>query len=75
MTNTDIKETYGRGNFEVLAVYDQNYLKFLSLLNKWGTYLLERGFINEAKQIFEYAVNTLNCRHIRLLYGTCQNLS
>lgn len=61
MTNTDIKETYGRGNFEVLAVYDQNYLKFLSLLNKWGTYLLERGFINEAKQIFEYAVNTLNC--------------
>ena len=47
MTNTDIKETYGRGNFEVLAVYDQNYLKFLSLLNKWGTYLLERGFINE----------------------------
>ena len=44
MTNTDIKETYGRGNFEVLAVYDQNYLKFLSLLNKWGTYLLERPF-------------------------------
>ena len=55
MTNTDIKETYGRGNFEVLAVYDQNYLKFLSLLNKWGTYLLERGFITEEKQIFEYA--------------------
>ena len=61
MTNTDIKLAYGRGNFEILSVYDQNYLKFLSLLNKWGTYLLERGFTNEAKQIFEYAVNTLNC--------------
>lgn len=61
MTNTDIKLAYGRGNFEILSVYDQNYLKFLSLLNKWGTYLLELGFTNEAKQIFEYAVNTLNC--------------
>lgn len=61
MTNTDIKLAYGRGNFEILSVYDQNYLKFLSLLNKWGAYLLERGFTNEAKQIFEYAVNTLNC--------------
>lgn len=61
MTNTEIKLAYGRGNFEILAVYDQNYLKFLSLLNKWGTYLLKIGFTNEAKQIFEYAVNTLNC--------------
>lgn len=61
MTNTDIKLAYGRGNFEILSVYDQNYLKFVSLLNKWGTYLLELGFTNEAKQVFEYAVNTLNC--------------
>ena len=43
MTNTDIKFAYGRGNFEILSFYDQNYLKFLSLLNKWGTYLLNHG--------------------------------
>ncbi len=61
MTNTDIKLAYGRGNFEILSVYDQNYLKFLSLLNKWGTYLLTHGDKNRARQIFEYAVNTLNC--------------
>lgn len=61
MTNTDIKLTYGRGNFEILSVYDQNYLKFLSLLNKWGTYLLNTGHTSEAKQVFEYSINTLNC--------------
>ena len=61
MTNTDIKFAYGRGNFEILSFYDQNYLKFLSLLNKWGTYLLNHGDKNRAKQIFEYAINTLNC--------------
>ena len=61
MTNTDIKFAYGRGNFEILSFYDQNYLKFLSLLNKWGTYLLNPGDKNRAKQIFEYAINTLNC--------------
>lgn len=61
MTNTDIKLAYGRGNFEILSVYDQNYLKFLSLLNKWGTYLLNNHHTSEAKQIFEYAIDTLNC--------------
>ena len=61
MTNTDIKLAYGRGNFEILSIYDQNYLKLLSLLNKWGTYLLNHNRYDEAKQVFEYAINTLDC--------------
>lgn len=60
MTNTDIKLTYGSGNFHLIAEYDQNFLLLQRLLNEWGTLLYERGDKAEAKTVLEYSIS-LGC--------------
>jgi hypothetical protein len=60
MTNTDIKLTYGSGNFHLISQYDQNFLLLQRLLSRWGVLLYERGDKAAAKTVLEYSVS-LGC--------------
>ena len=57
MTNTDIKLTYGSGNFHLISQYDQNFLLLQRLLNQWGMFLYEHGRKTDAKTVLEYSVS------------------
>jgi hypothetical protein len=57
MTNTDIKLTYGSGNFHLISQYDQNFLLLQRLLSRWGVLLYERGDKSAAKTVLEYSVS------------------
>lgn len=57
MTNTDIKLNYGIGNFEKISTYDQNFVLLLRNLNQWGQILFEKREYQQAKQVFEYAID------------------
>lgn len=56
MTNTDIKLEYGHANLDILSEYDQNFLMFLTSLDRWGSYLYEKNDKERSMQILEYAV-------------------
>lgn len=56
MTNTDIKLEYGLANLDILSEYDQNFSMFLTSLDRWGSYLYEKGDKNRAAQTLEYAI-------------------
>lgn len=58
MTNTDLKLEYGAANITVLTQYDQNYTMLASTLQQWADLLYSEGFVNETRQILEFAVET-----------------
>lgn len=60
MTNTDIKLTYGSGNFHLISEYGQNFLLLQDILNQWGILLYERGDKENAKTVLEYNIS-LGC--------------
>ncbi|MCH5267173.1 MAG: hypothetical protein J1E62_02415 [Lachnospiraceae bacterium] len=56
MTNADIKLKYGLANFEHLSACDQNYLKFIRTLDRWGSALYEDADYQNAALVYEYAL-------------------
>lgn len=60
MTNTDIKLTYGSGNFQLIAGYDQNFQQLQELFKKWAILLYEHGKKIDAKTVLEYSIG-LGC--------------
>ncbi|MDK2808224.1 MAG: hypothetical protein PWP24_959 [Clostridiales bacterium] len=56
LSNTDIKYQYGAKNFEMLSVFDQNFLLLLRHLNKWGKLLYEENHREDAKKVLLYAI-------------------
>lgn len=57
LTNTDLKLQYGVANLTRLTEYDNNYIKLISTLHKWGQRLYQAGDINGAISVLEYAVS------------------
>lgn len=58
ISNTDLKLQYGVANLNILTEYDSNYTDLCRTLNTLGNRLYEIGYLNEAKQVLEFAVNT-----------------
>ncbi|HBI72376.1 MAG TPA: hypothetical protein DDY59_04215 [Lachnospiraceae bacterium] len=57
LTNTELKLQYGTANIDLLAEYDSNYTKLVSILHKWGERLYNRGNVSDATAVLEYAVS------------------
>ena len=57
-TNTDLKLKYGAPNIDRLMAYDQAYTTLARTLNQWAHYLYENEFIDEARTILEFAMET-----------------
>lgn len=57
LTNTELKFQYGAANLELLAEYDSNYTKLVSILHIWGERLYNRGNVSDAIAVLEYAVS------------------
>lgn len=58
ITNTDLKLEYGAPNIDLLTRYDQNYTTLVRTLQQWASYLYEKGYPSEAKEILEFAIST-----------------
>lgn len=58
LTNTDLKLEYGTANITALTEYDQNYTLLASTLQQWADSLYNNGFVDETRQILEFAVST-----------------
>lgn len=58
ISNTDLKLKYGAPNIDLLMRYDQNYTILVRTLNLWATYLYEKGYPKEAREILEFAIST-----------------
>lgn len=58
ITNTDLKLKYGAPNIDLLSKYDQNYTVLVRTLNKWASYIYEKGYPDEARIVLEFAVST-----------------
>ncbi|MDD6810437.1 MAG: hypothetical protein PUD93_01015 [Lachnospiraceae bacterium] len=58
ITNTDLKLEYGAPNIDLLTRYDQNYTVLVRTLQQWASYLYDRGYSVEAKEILEFAIST-----------------
>jgi len=56
LTNTDLKLQYGVANLNSLTEYDNNYIKLISTLHKWGERLYNIGDTKAAISVLEYAV-------------------
>lgn len=56
LTNTDLKLQYGVANLNRLTEYDNNYIKLISILHKWGERLYNTGDTKSAISVLEYAV-------------------
>ncbi|MCR4806474.1 MAG: hypothetical protein K5857_02250 [Lachnospiraceae bacterium] len=56
ISNTDLKLTYGAPNLPILSEYDLNYTNMVKSLDSWGNHLLERGYKDKARKVFEFAV-------------------
>lgn len=56
-TNTDLKYKYGVANLSILAEYDKHYSTLVSILQKWGERLYEKGLIQDGKSVLEFAVS------------------
>lgn len=56
VSNTDLKYRYGTANIGVLSEYDQNYLHLLRSLHGMGKSLLSAGRKDDARKVWEYAV-------------------
>lgn len=57
ITNTQLKLSYGVANLETLSQYDENFTALASLLAKWGRYLNEAGYENEAIKVLEFGID------------------
>lgn len=57
-TNTDLKLEYGTANITYLMKYDQNYTVLANALQQWANILYQKGYLEETRQILEFAVNT-----------------
>ena len=55
-TNTELKFEYGIANFNLLSSYDNNYTAFVSMLQKWASRLMGRGYITEAQAVLEFSI-------------------
>lgn len=58
LTNTDLKLEYGTANITALTEYDQNYTLLAGTLQQWADLLYNEGYIDETRQILEFAVST-----------------
>ncbi len=56
ISNTDLKLQYGVANLTFLSECDNNYTLLVNSLYKWGSYLYELGYINDAKIVLEYGI-------------------
>lgn len=57
ISNTDLKLMYGAPNIETLSRYDQNFTILARTLQKLSQALYEKGCLEEACQILEFAVS------------------
>lgn len=57
MSNTDLRLTFGAPNFNRLSIADNNYIKLVRLLNKWGKLLYENGFEQESICVLTYSID------------------
>lgn len=57
ITNTELKYQYGAANIKLLSEYDNNYIIFVSILQKWADRLYTRGSVEDAKKVLEYAIS------------------
>lgn len=58
ISNTDLKLMYGAPNITLLSRYDQSYTFLVRTLQSWAQALYEKGYIDEACQVLEFAVET-----------------
>ncbi len=58
ISNTDLKLEYGTANITTLTEYDQNYTLLAGTLQQWADLLYNAGFVEETRQILEFAVST-----------------
>ncbi|WP_160558929.1 hypothetical protein [Parablautia muri] len=58
ISNTDLKLMYGAPNITLLSRYDQSYTFLVRTLQNWAQALFEKGYIDEASQVLEFAVET-----------------
>lgn len=58
ISNTDLKLMYGAPNIDLLTRYDQNYTILVRTLQKMAQVLYDRGYLNEACLVLEFAVST-----------------
>lgn len=57
LSNTELKLMYGAPNLNLLMEFDKNYLELVRSLYRYGRYLHELGFTEEAKTILEYGLS------------------
>lgn len=57
ITNTDLKLKYGASNLDTLSAYDQNYISLLRVLQTLSDYHYEKGNIDTARELLEFAVS------------------
>ncbi len=57
ITNTDLKLKYGASNLDTLSAYDQNYITLLRVLQTLSDYHYEKGNIDTARILLEFAVS------------------
>lgn len=57
LSNTDLKLKYGVANLSILSEYDSNYIKLVSMLQKWGERLYSSGYVKEAQEVLEVAID------------------
>lgn len=54
LSNTDIRFTYGAGNFPVISKYDQNFMYFTRDLFQLGKYLYNNDQHDKSRTVLEY---------------------
>lgn len=57
LSNTELKAAYGAANLDALTVCDNNYIKVISTLARWGEELYNHENYTDAQTIFEYSIN------------------
>ena len=57
ISNTDLKYQYGVANLSALTEYDNNYIVFVSMMQKWAERLYHGGYLPEAQAVLEYSVS------------------
>ena len=58
ISNTDLKLMYGAPNIDLLSRYDQSYTLLVRTLQEWAEALYEKGYVDEACLILEFAIST-----------------
>ena len=57
INNTELKYQYGAANLDRLTICDNNFIKLSRALFNWGMWLYKNHYVDEATQVFEYAVS------------------